>query len=209
MKTAPVLVLLAMLTFCATAADVGAQNRRRHRARVDRQDSLPIFDHLAPVVVNSSTNNSAERQAYMRRVEAGSRLRKNVRKIYPMAKEVALMAQRIERDLANITNDGERRRYIRNEERQLFQRYESTIRNMTRSQGELLIKLVHRQTGRSAFQLIETFRTDATASFWQMISTIYGASLRQTYDPAQNQAIEMIIQMIENGESDEVTVQVY
>jgi hypothetical protein len=208
MKTTVYLLLVATLLGCM-ATDADAQSRRRHRARVDPQDSLPIFEHLTPVVVNTTANNSQERQAYMRRVENTSRLRKNVRKIYPLAKEVARMAERIERDLANITNDAERRRYIRNEERQLFAQYESTIRNMTRSQGELLIKLVHRQTGRSAYQLIETFRTDATATFWQTVSRLYGASLRETYDPAQNQQIEMVIQMIENGESDEVTVQVY
>jgi hypothetical protein len=200
------LVLVTLTLWVALAPDADAQSRRR-RVRL-AEDSIPISDNVPTIIVASEAPTAAERRRHLERVAGYSRLRNNVRKMYPLAKEVAAIANKTEAMLASMPDEQARRQYVRQLERELFRKYEPTLRNMTRSQGKLLIRLVYRQTGRTCFQLVEQLRSEGSADFWQMLSRIYGADLKQKYDPAESPAIEMIIQQIENGENDDYQITV-
>lgn len=171
-------------------------------------DGIPVF-WLDPILVSAKAGSPEARKKYMEQVQAYERLRRYVRKLLPMAREAAALIERVDRDMAGVTDKRTRRRYIKELEEELFERYEDDIRTMSKTQGIILVKLIYRETDNSAFRLIKEYRSGSTASFWQVISRLYGIDLKEQYDPRRNQAIEMCIQQIDNNVPDTYTVTVY
>ena len=77
---------------------------------------------------------------------------------------------------------------------------EDDVRDMTITQGKLLIKLIDRETLNTSYELIKQYRGGFSAAFWQSIARIFGTNLKAEYDPYGEDAImEIILQEIETG----------
>jgi hypothetical protein len=102
--------------------------------------------------------------------------------------------------LESIPDDKQRKKYLRQIEKDVFGEYEDDIRDMTISQGKLLIKLIDRETLNTSYELIRQYRGGLSAAFWQSIARIFGSNLKAEYDPyGEDAIIEIILQEIETG----------
>jgi hypothetical protein len=147
-------------------------------------------------VVGRPAKESARRSEY-RKYE---RLIYNLRKVYPYALVVRQKLSQVNYEMEQLKTDRERKEYIRKFEKDIFKAYEGDMRNMTITQGKLLIKLIDRETQNTSFNLIKEYRGGFTAAFWQGIARIFGANLKDEYDPYGNDAlIELILLDIEAG----------
>lgn len=130
-----------------------------------------------------------------------SRLVYNIRKVYPYAKVVATKTLEYNRLIAQAKNRKERKRMMKQAEIELIGQFEDDVKNMNEVQGEILIKLVDRETGSSSYDLIKEFRGGGKALFYQTFSRLFGYNLKSTYDPTgDDKEIEKIVLMIENGQ---------
>lgn len=68
---------------------------------------------------------------------------------------------------------------------------------MTISQGQILIKLIERQTGNTSFEMLKDIKGGLTAGVYQGIAKLFGHNLRATYDPQEDYEIENIIREYE------------
>lgn len=128
------------------------------------------------------------------------RLEYNIRKVYPYALVVRFKLDEVNRNLELIQNEKERKKYLKEVEKNVFGEYEDDMMNMTISQGRLLIKLIDRETQNTSYTLIKQYRGGLTAAFWQGIAKIFGTNLKDHYDPfGEDAQIEMIIKEIESG----------
>jgi hypothetical protein len=85
-------------------------------------------------------------------------------------------------------------------EKEVFAEYEGDIRDMTITQGRLLIKLIDRETQNTSYALIKDYRGKLAAAFWQGIARIFGTNLKEEYDPnGEDAIIESIILEIDAG----------
>jgi len=124
----------------------------------------------------------------------------NVKKVYPYSRIVRNKLKEVNDSLTRITNEKERKRYLKEVEKQVFKDYEDDIRNMTITQGKILIRLIDRETSTTSYELIREYRGKISASFWQGVARIFGTNLKDTYDPAGDDLyIEVIINEIETG----------
>lgn len=147
---------------------------------------IPVFSHKV-------FKNKRQKRKYTRLVH-------NVKKAYPFAiiarKELSIMND----SLQYIHNEKDRKKYIRDYEKEMFRKYEDKLRKLTFSQGKILIKLVYREIGNTSYNLVKEYRGDFSAVFWQGIARIFGSNLKSTYDPKGTDAeIEFIVQLIEAG----------
>ena len=128
------------------------------------------------------------------------RLVYNVRRVYPYALMVKDKLKDVNAELEKLTDDRERKKYIRNIEKQVFRDYEDDMRDMTFTQGKLLIRLIDRETENTSYELIKEYRGNFSAAFWQGIARLFGTNLKEEYDPFGNDMlIEKIIKEIESG----------
>ncbi|HEX7494939.1 MAG TPA: DUF4294 domain-containing protein [Bacteroidales bacterium] len=128
------------------------------------------------------------------------RLVYNLKKVYPYAFMVRIKLNKVNEDLMNVKNEKERKDYLKSVEKNIFAQYEGDVRDMTITQGRLLIKLIDRETQNTSYALIKEYRGKVAAAFWQGIARIFGTNLKEEYDPyGADVIIEYIIQEIEAG----------
>lgn len=124
----------------------------------------------------------------------------NVKRVYPYSIIVRNKLAEVNNELQKLSSDKERKEYIKNFEKEVFRDYEGDMREMTVTQGRLLIKLISRETQNTSYDLIRNYRGKITAAFWQGIARIFGTNLKEEYDPfGDDLLIEMIINEIEAG----------
>jgi hypothetical protein len=124
----------------------------------------------------------------------------NLKRVYPYAILVRAKLGDVNAHLEKIPEDVNRRRYLRDIEKEVFAEYEDDIRGMTITQGRLLIKLIDRETQNTSYELIRQYRGNFSATFWQAIARIFGTNLKDSYDPYGNDfLIELIVTEIEAG----------
>jgi hypothetical protein len=124
----------------------------------------------------------------------------NIKKVYPYALIVRSKLSEVNEELKNISNDRDRKKYMKDVEKEVFAKYQKDIENMTISQGRLLIKLIDRETQNTSYALIRDYRGKFSAAFWQGIARIFGTNLKEEYDPyGEDALIEAIIIDIDAG----------
>jgi len=128
------------------------------------------------------------------------RLVTNIKRVYPYALMVRIRLTKVNEDLKKIDNEKARKEYMRSVEKDVFAEYEDDMRQMTITQGRLLIKLIDRETQNTSYVLIKDYRGKFTAAFWQGIARIFGTNLKEVYDPyGEDALIELIIHEVEAG----------
>lgn len=124
----------------------------------------------------------------------------NIKKVYPYALIVRKKLEEVDQQLINIPGDRDRKRFLRDVEKDVFTEYKDEIENMTISQGRLLIKLIDRETQNTSYTLIREYRGKFSATLWQSVARIFGTNLKEEYDPyGEDELIEAIIREIDAG----------
>jgi IS30 family transposase len=156
-----------------------------------------ILPEIAIKEVTVYAHPQFQRKSDFRKYE---RLVYNLKRVYPYALVVRGRIAEVNAELANFKSDKERKEYIKKVEKDVFGKYEGDIRDMTITQGRLLIKLIDRETQNTSYTLIKDYRGKLAAAFWQGIARIFGTNLKEEYDPVGDDAlIESIIIEIEAG----------
>jgi len=125
------------------------------------------------------------------------RLRYNVIKVLPYAKYAQDKYQQLYRDLAVTGNRREQKRLVKACEKEIKDMFNREVKNLTISQGEILIKLIDRQTGNSSYEVVKDLRGGFTAFFYQSIARVFGHNLKNTYSAEEDFEIENIIRSLE------------
>jgi hypothetical protein len=158
-------------------------------------DTIYQYD-IKPVFITSEKEFRTNRE-----LERYRKLIANIKKTLPYAKECTHRLDIINSDLEKLSSRKEREEYLDNAEKKLFIDFEADIREMTITQGRVLMKLIDRETGKSSYSLIKEYKGSVTAVFWQGIARIFGSNLKITYKPdSDDKIIEEIIIKIENGQ---------
>jgi hypothetical protein len=83
-------------------------------------------------------------------------------------------------------------------EKDIKDNFESELKQLTITQGRILIKLIDRQTGNTSYVLVQDLKGRFSAFFWQSLARLFGSNLKSHYDPyGEDAEIEKIIKSIE------------
>ncbi len=124
-------------------------------------------------------------------------LRERTYKVYPYAKMAADRLNVLTGRLEQIRSKRKRRIYLKRLEHFIYNEFEKELEKLSRSQGRILIKLVHRQTGETTHQLLKDLRNGWRAFIYQTTASLFKLSLKETYDPEsvyEDYLIEDILQ---------------
>jgi hypothetical protein len=162
---------------------------------IEGRDTIPVVN-LKDVDIIASGNPE-----YLNNLQAYYRVRYNVIKVYPYARLAAIKVSEMNRTMAGMKNDRERRRYRKGVEERVRDDFEATLKKLSVNQGKILIKLIDRETGYTSYELIKSLKGSFNAFFYQGIAKVFGHDLKSTYDPTsgEDKTIENIVQQIETG----------
>lgn len=126
------------------------------------------------------------------------RMRYHVKKVYPYAKIAADKLNMYNKELATVTSNSKRRKLMKLREKALKEEFEDVIKNMSKTSGRVLIKLIDRETGESTYDIIKEMRGGFKAWTYQGIGMFYGADLKQRFDPKTSEEDEMIERVVQS-----------
>ena len=109
--------------------------------------------------------NPEERFATKRELRQYTRLIYNVKKAYPYAKIAGEMFDEVEINLLQMTTEKEKKEYIKQVEDDLKDRFEGELKQLTITQGRILIKLIDRETMHTSYELVQELRGSFQAFF--------------------------------------------
>jgi CRP-like cAMP-binding protein len=101
--------------------------------------------------------------------------------------------QMMEQNLQVLPTEKARKEYLKRTEKAVKDQFMDDLRNLTRSQGRILIKLIYRETGKTTYDLLQTYRGNFTAIYWQGLAKVFDANLKEEFNPVEDWQIEQII----------------
>lgn len=122
-------------------------------------------------------------------------LKRRVVKTMPYAKMAAFKIRAMEDELATIKGRRARNKYIKKCEKGLKAMYTEQLKKMTIGEGQVLMKLIHRETGKTTWEIMKDYSGNAEAFFWQAFGSFWGHNLKREFDPVIDYQIEHIIQL--------------
>ncbi|HRG59538.1 MAG TPA: DUF4294 domain-containing protein [Bacteroidia bacterium] len=169
---------------------------KKYRSTIFKGDTIAVVDLKTAVITGARVFKDADAEKKYRR------LVRDVKKAYPYAK---IAGQRIKEynDLIADKKNRERKKLMKEAEKNLKAEFKKDLENLTVNQGKILMKLIDRETGNSSYDLVKEYRGKMTAFFWQSFAVIYDDDLNMKvrYDKeGDDKLIEEIIQMIDRQE---------
>lgn len=124
-------------------------------------------------------------------------LRRKTIKVYPYAKMAADRLDSLTRHLAILTKKRDKKRYTKRIQKYIEGEFSDELKKMSRTEGQILVKLIHRQTGTTAFDLIKELRSGWRAFWYNTTASMFDISLKREFDPInekEDYLIEDILQ---------------
>jgi hypothetical protein len=141
-----------------------------------------------------------KKSAVAREMRQNRRLIYNVKAVYPYAKLAGAKFGEVNTHMQSLKTGKEQREYLKQVEKEILEQYEGDLKNLTLTQGRILIKLIDRETSQTSYEVVKDLRGAFQAAFWQTIARLFGSNLKTEYDPAgEDKLIEEIMVMIELG----------
>ncbi len=153
-------------------------------------DTIPML-YLDVVRVNGYVCplTEAEKKKY-------KKLIKNVKVVYPYAKQAGKLLDRYTIVLNQAKNDSQRKKIMKQAESEIENKFGPRLKQLNRSQGKILIRLIDRETGSDSYALVKDLRGSFRAAFYQTLGRLFGYNLRSKYDPANNEEDRIIERII-------------
>ena len=123
-----------------------------------------------------------------------TRLRNAVYVTYPYAKTAGKIISEVNLQLANVSDERQRKQIIKSREKELKRDFADRVTNLSVYQGKVLMKLINRETGNNCYEIIKEFKGGFNAGFWQAVAFVFGSNLKQQYDAkGDDKDIEKIV----------------
>jgi hypothetical protein len=124
-------------------------------------------------------------------------LRRKTIKVYPYAKLAAERLDSMNQRMATLKRARDKKRYTKRVQKYIEGEFSDELKKLTRTEGQILVKLIHRQTGKTAFDLIKELRSGWRAFWYNTTASMFDISLKREFDPLnekEDYLIEDILQ---------------
>ena len=193
------LVLFAMLfqsTISYAQSNIpSAEEGIRCYAIVENNDTIPVF-FLDEVCVTTNMVFKTKHQ-----FEQWTRVKYNVKKVYPYAILASAKLKQYDLVLSKMENEKIRKAYLRLCEKDLRKEFENELKDLSVSQGRVLMKLINRESGKTTYAIVKELRGSFQAVMWQAVARLFGNDMKAQYEAnTEDVMIEKAIALVERGD---------
>ena len=134
--------------------------------------------------------------------------RRKVYKAYPFAQLASQRLDSLNTRLTKIDSKRKRKKYTKLVQNYIEGEFTDQIKKMTTTEGRILIKLIHRQTGETAFQNIKVLRSGWKAFWYNTTANVFKLSLKTEYHPESDNEDFLIEDVLQRAfQDDKLTAQ--
>lgn len=163
-----------------------AQGFKKDTAAISSTDTLQTYYLREVDIVNFKTDD--EWREYYQTMS-------RVKKVIPYVKIANQLYAELQAKEAK-SKRREYRHYRKDLEKEMREKFEQELRNLSINQGKVLVKLINRETGNNCYKIIKDVKGGFSAMIWQMIAKRYDYNLKENYDPNKEKMIELVIKQL-------------
>ncbi|MFV9482335.1 DUF4294 domain-containing protein [Christiangramia sp. ASW11-125] len=202
--------ILLLLTSATVVAQSDTLSRPTDSTEVDTSmttqymiiagDSIPreLIDLEEVVLLRRlKFDSNADRKRYLI-------LRRKTRKVYPYAKMASERLLTLNSRLDDIKSRRARKKYTKIVQDYIEDEFSAELKKLTRTEGQILVKLIHRQTGTTAFELVKDLKSGWRAFWYNTTASMFDISLKEEYDPKNNQEDFLIEDILQRSFRDNI-----
>lgn len=121
-------------------------------------------------------------------------------RVYEYAQIASAMLNDFEDSLATMGRKKDQKKFLKEANKYLKDEFGDEIADFSVNRGMYLMKIIHKETGLSAFEIIKKYNGGVDALMWQATVKLFGASLKHEYDPTgEDKALAVVLREIETG----------
>jgi hypothetical protein len=160
-------------------------------AQIIEQDTTKMGYVLKDTDTISEPIQLEEITVYRNYTDAESRkqfllLRNRVYKVYPYARVAAERLTVLNKNMNALKTNREKRKYFKIVEDYMQNEFEPKLKKLSRKQGQILVKLINRQTGFTTYELIKDYKSGWKAFWSNATANAFDISLKRKYAPYED-----------------------
>lgn len=113
-------------------------------------------------------------------------------KVYPYAQKAIKIFQEVE-DATQNMRKRKRKRYIRKKYKQLKREFKTPLKNLTKTQGKILIKMIEKELDKPFYDLMKGMRGGFTAAYWHQLGKFYDYNLKEGYKEGEDPILDAVL----------------
>jgi hypothetical protein len=154
----------------------------------DHPDSLKMYEsNVVPIYSKD----------YMRQYKRYKRI---IVKVYPYALYASDVLYELEADSEEINKKRKKKKFYKKAYKSLKEDFKYVFLDLYTSEGKMLMKLVHRETGMSIHDIARKYRGQKSATVFNVMGKIWDQDTKVHFDPeGEDKIAEHVIQDIESG----------
>lgn len=119
----------------------------------------------------------------LERMKANSILRRRILRVYPYVVATSEALTTVNENLSKFKTNREKRKYINASQDYLESQFKDKLKSLSRKDGQILVKLIDRQTGQTTFSLIKEFKSGWKAFWSNQTAKLFDINLKTKFDP--------------------------
>lgn len=162
-----------------TSTSLFAQVETKKDLDVEESDTT-IIDSilLKEVIIYRNKLSAEERKQFLL-------LQNRVYKVYPYAKIASERLVALNNNMKKLKSSKEKKKYSKIVEDYMENEFKAQLKKLSRKQGQILVKLIYRQTGVSTYDLIKEHKSGWKAFWSNNTARLFDINLKTGYDPYQ------------------------
>jgi hypothetical protein len=105
---------------------------------------------------------------------------------YPYAKLASERLTLLNKGMTRLSSNREKKKYFKIVESYLSNEFEAKLKKLSRSQGRILVKLIHRQTGTTTYELVKTLKSGWKAFWSNTAASMFDINLKSEFVPYES-----------------------
>lgn len=179
MKFTYCILFLILISFSGQAQVAPKQNQEMGYILTEQDSILNDTIELPEIIISKEKLDPEAQKQFMI-------LQNRVYKVYPYARLASDRLTALNQGMARLKTNREKKKYFKIVEDYLNNEFEARLKKLSRKQGQILVKLVHRQTGITTYELIRTLKSGFKAFVSNTTANLFDISLKTEYNPYES-----------------------
>jgi hypothetical protein len=176
MKLCKILVFFFFASLSANAQDTKNDNTQMGYVLTESDSIFGDTIVLPEIVIERHKMSDDDRKQFLL-------LQKRVYATYPYAKIASERLTALNRGMGKFTNNKDKKRYFKIVEDYLSNEFEAKLKKLSKKQGQILVKLIDRQTGNTTYELIKNLKSGWKAFWSNTAASMFDIDLKLKYQP--------------------------
>jgi hypothetical protein len=126
-----------------------------------------------------------------------NKLKRNALIVYPYGKEAIKLFVQMEDTLQLMKNKNAQKKYIKKMDNEMKMKFENKLKDLTKSQGYILIEMIERELNMSMNDVVKKYRGGFSAFYWNTFAKFYGYNLKNKYSSEDDPDLENILKTLD------------